>query len=154
MNLRRLLTVGLLAFVAVSLAAAIADVAGLTRASDQAAEPLGESVLGEKLVVYYFHTDTRCTTCRIMQSHAHEAVMERVEAGALDWRVVNYQQPNHRHFVTEFDLYSPSVILALYRDGEVARWKNLERIWELEDNRAGFIEYMHDEIASFREAQP
>jgi hypothetical protein len=152
MKFRSILTGLLLAFVVVSLAVAVADVAGL-RPTVQQVEAAPVSA-GDRLIAYYFHTNTRCPTCRAIESNAHAAVAAEVEAGKLDWRVVNYEEPSARHFATEFKLLCPSVILVQMRDGVVTRWKNLERVWELNDDRQASVEYIRAELTAFQEGQP
>lgn len=153
MKLKPVLTVALLAFALVSLAAAVADVAGL-RGPAVVAEPAAQTTPGDRLVAYYFHNSTRCPTCRAIESHAREAVAPAAEAGDLDWRVVNYEEPARKHFASEFKLLCPSVVLVQTRNGATVRWKNLERVWELNDDRTAFVEYVRAELAGFREAQP
>jgi hypothetical protein len=77
-----------------------------------------------------------------------------VESGEVAWRVVNYEDPAFRRHATEFKLLCPSVVLAQTRDGEVIRWKNLERVWELHEDRTAFLEYVRAELAVFREVRP
>ncbi|MFO0879773.1 MAG: nitrophenyl compound nitroreductase subunit ArsF family protein [Gemmataceae bacterium] len=155
MVLRTSLTMTLLAFVAVSLAVAVADVAGLRGTTPTESESSTPApLIGDRLAVYYFHTHTRCVTCRAIEEHAHEAVAPEIQAGILDWHVVNYEDPVHRHFATKFKLLCPSVVLVRYRDGEAVAWKNLERVWELNEERSGSIDYVRAELATFREVKP
>lgn len=152
MWLKQLLTAGLLIFVAVSLGAAVLGVGG-TGAVVPPADPV-EQAPGERLIAYYFHTATRCTTCRTIEAHAREAVGPRVDAGSVAWTVVNYEDPANRHFVAEFGLFCPSVVLTQTHDGKVTRWKNLEHVWDLTDDRTAFVEYVRAELAAFEEDRP
>lgn len=151
-TLRYAATGALLAFVAASLAAAVADVAGLR--GTPAAQPPAPEPPGDRLIAYYFHTATRCPTCRAIEALARESFGPAIDAGEVDWRVVNYQEPANRHFAADFKLLCPSVVLVRARGGEVARWKNLERVWELNDDRAAYVEYARGELAAFRGERP
>jgi hypothetical protein len=153
MKLRTILTAALLAFVAVSLAAAVADVAGLRRPA-ASPYPVGDGASGDRLIAYYFHTATRCPTCRAIESHAREAVAPQVDAGAVGWRVVNYEEPANQHYAAQFKLLCPSVVLVQTRGGEVVRYKNLERVWELNDNRAASVDYVRAQLNAFKEDRP
>lgn len=153
MKLKTILTAGLLAFVAVSLAAAVADVARL-RHPAASPDPVEDGASGDRLIVYYFHTATRCPTCRTIESHAREAVAPQVDARAIDWRVVNYEEPANRHFADQFKLLCTSVVLVQTRGGEVVRWKNLERVWELNDDRSASIDYVRAQLNAFKEDRP
>lgn len=153
MKIKSVLTAVLLAFVTVSLAAAVADIAGLRGKATETALPAAPTT-GDRLIAYYFHAATRCPTCRTIESHARDAVAPEVKAGGIEWRVVNYEEPAHRHFVAEFKVLCPSVVLVQTRDGEVVRWKNLERVWELNDDRTAFLDYVRTELAAFPEVRP
>jgi hypothetical protein len=153
MKIKHILTAALLAFVAVSLAAVVADLSGLGGKATETAPPVAPRS-SEQWIAYYFHTATRCPTCRAIESKARDAVAPQVNAGAVEWRVVNYEETAHRHFAAEFKLLCPSVVLVQTRDNEVVRWKNLERVWELNDDRTAFLEYMRAELAAFTEVRP
>lgn len=153
MKIKSVLTAILLAFVTISLTVAVADIAGLRGKARETAPPAAPTT-GDQLIAYYFHAATRCLTCRTIESHARDAVAPQVKAGGIEWRVVNYEEPAHRHFATEFKLLCPSVVLVQTRDGEVLRWKNLERVWELNDDRTAFLEYVRAELAAFPEVRP
>jgi hypothetical protein len=153
MKLKTVLTAALLTFVVVSLAAAVADVAGL-RGRASSGVPSPETPSGDRLIAYYFHTSTRCPTCRAIESLARESFGPAIESGAVEWRLVNYEEAANRHFVKEFELLCPSVVLVQTRDGAVIRWKNLDRVWELNDDRPAYLEYARSEWATFREVRP
>ena len=104
------------------------------------------------LVVYYFHGETRCPTCRNIESFSHEAI-ETAFAGELAqnevlWRVVNYEQPENSHFTTEYEIVSPTVVLVRRAARQVADWRNLTRVWELVGDRDALIDYVQQEARS------
>lgn len=154
MKLKPLLTFVLLAFVVVSLGAAVAEVAGWRTEESADPDKAVTPVSGERWIAYYFHGSTRCPTCRRIEAHARDAVAEEVKVDKVDWRVVNYEEPANQHFATDFKLLCPSVVLAQVRDGATMRWKNLDRVWELNDDRAAFLDYVGAELAAFKEVQP
>lgn len=153
MKIKPIVTAGLLAFVVVSLTAALADVVGL-RQANQPATPSTADSRGNRLITYYFHTSTRCPTCRAIEANARDALAPEVEAGQLEWRVINYEEPGNLHFVEEFKLLCPSVVLVQTFEGTPIRWKNLERVWELHDDKPAFLAYTRAELASFQEVRP
>lgn len=154
MKLKNILTAALLAFVVASLAVALADVTGLRGPGPADTSTARNESTGDRITAYYFHTRSRCTTCKAIEANAHDALAAEAEAGALDWQVIDYEDPSHQHFATRFELLCPSVVLAQYHDGKVTRWKNLERVWDLTDDRPAFLEYVRAELAAFREVQP
>lgn len=108
------------------------------------------------VVVFYFHGNARCTTCRKIEAYSDEAVhsgaAEALADGALTWRVVNVDEPANRHFIDDFQLVTKSVVLAEYRGGEVVRFKNLDKVWQLVRSKDRFMEYVQAETREFLEA--
>jgi hypothetical protein len=119
-----------------------------TVASD---EPQPESEV--QVVAYYFHGNMRCKTCRKLEAYSEEAISkgfaEKIAAGAIEWRAVNTDEPDNKHFIKDFELTSKSLVLVEYRDGEVKRWQNLKLIWQLVGDKDGFIKYVRDTTSDF-----
>lgn len=105
------------------------------------------------VVAYYFHGNKRCSTCRKLEAYSAEAIKggfaAELEAGELDWRVVNTDDKENAHFITDFELVTKSVVLAEYRDGKVVRFKNLKLVWQLVGDEDGFVRYVRDETRDF-----
>ena len=154
MRMKSVLTASLLSFVIVSLGVAIADVAGLSSTPPLENRSSKDQSSGEKWVVYYFHSSTRCPTCRKFEVNTREAFANEIKAGSVDLKVLNDEEPAQRHFVREFNLAFPSVVLVLARDGSTIRWKNLDGIWELSNDSPGFVSYARTELAAFKEVRP
>lgn len=108
---------------------------------------------GAETVVYYFHGNARCTTCRTIEAYANEAVElgfgQELADGTLSWRVVNVEPPENRHFIQDFQLVTRSVVLAEYRDGTVVRFENLDQVWQLVRNKQRFVDYVQSETKAF-----
>jgi hypothetical protein len=153
-TMRAILSGMLLLFVGVSLAVAVGDVTGLRPKKEPAPQTAEPAKSGEQWLMYYFHTSTRCPTCRAIETQAHEAVTPELEQGRVAWRVVNYEDSANRHFADEFKLLCPSVVLVQLRDGQAVRWKNLERVWELNDEPKEGVAYVQAELRAFLEGQP
>ena len=105
------------------------------------------------VVLYYFHINVRCTTCRDMERYARELVMDRfgsrVVAGDLHWIPVNVQQPANRHFLSDFQTLTRSLVLEHRRDGRTLRSKVLQEAWLHLIDRAEFDDYLSSEIDGF-----
>lgn len=150
MSAKNLVAAVLLLFVVASVAMLVGREMRESTADDTAtaAEQLPENAL----VVYYFHGDTRCPTCRNIESYSHEAVQaafaDELAENKLLWKVVNYEQPENNHFATDYEIISPTVVLVRTSAGKVADWRNLARVWELVGDRDAFIAYIQDETRS------
>jgi hypothetical protein len=102
------------------------------------------------LIVYYLHSNTRCPTCRSIESQAHEVVQSEFAAelasGAVTWKVVNYEEPSAAELAKKFEIQMPVVVLARMAGGEIAQWKRLDRVWALVGDKPGYASYVQDEI--------
>jgi hypothetical protein len=138
------------------LAAAVAFVVGapgITARATSGEQASTQDAEADGVVAFYFHGNVRCATCRKIEAYADEAIhvgfAEALENGTLIWSVVNVDEPDNKHYVEDFELVTRSVVLAEYRDGEVVRWKNLDKVWQLVRSKDGFVEYVQEEAGEF-----
>lgn len=147
MKPRTIITVALLAFVAVSVAAAI-----LSESRGRGDEPLVES---DGFVVYYFHGYERCKTCLTIEACWREAVdggfPEAVRDGRLRRRAVNFLAPENRRLAERYEVVSLSVIVAEVRDGRLARKHELGGVWDHLDDHPRLVDHIRGEVRSFLE---
>ena len=106
-----------------------------------------------KVVAYYFHTNTRCDTCIKIEAYSHEAIEEgfknEIKDGTLELRVVNYEEPENRHFIKDYKLVSKSLILVKVVDGKQTEWTNLKLVWTLVKNKEAFLNYVRGEVKNY-----
>jgi len=102
----------------------------------------------EETTVYYFHTNKRCTKCRNLETYAKEAV-DQLADKTLRWKVINIEDADNEHYVTDYLLITSSVVLVKTSDGKVEKWKNLDKIWRLVKNKQKYIDYIQESINSF-----
>lgn len=114
-------------------------------------EASAEEVSEPKVMVYYFHGNTRCYTCRTIESLAKEAVMStfgpELKSGRVVFQSVNVEEPANEHFVYDYQLTTRSIVLARYSEGRQQSWKNLDRVWMLVRDSAAFYRYVADETS-------
>jgi hypothetical protein len=105
------------------------------------------------LVVYYFHSNTRCPTCQSIESQAKETVQtdfaSQLSTGELTWRILNYEQPAGRSLASKFEIQMPVVVLAKMKAGQVEDWRRLDEVWALVGDKAAFAKYVRDAIKRF-----
>jgi hypothetical protein len=147
MKAKTVLTIVLLAFVASALGTLVAKSLRPSRATDASAGQLPPS---DGLIAYYFHSNTRCPTCMTIESYAHEALQsdfgKEMKSGRLQWRVLNYEQPENDHLVKEFEIALPSVVLVRMAGGKQVAWKNLDQVWPLVGDKRAFLAYLRKEV--------
>lgn len=74
-----------------------------------------------------------------------------MKAGKVVWRLVNLDDPENKHFIDDYQLYSKAVIVSDVRGDEEVRWKNLMKIWQLTGDKGLFIAYVQEEVRAYLE---
>jgi|GEM_PF-1963502 len=103
-----------------------------------------------RTIVYYFYTGKRCASCRKIEAYTREAVeknfQENLKSGRIVWSPLNIELSENAHFMDDYQLFTKSVVVVNQKEGRVLKWKNLEKIWELLNNKAEFIDYITKEV--------
>jgi hypothetical protein len=160
MTPRRAITGLLLAFVAVSVgylcfrsikAARAWHLPDAVQAADGTAKAEGKT--GSRVVAYYFHVTVRCTTCRAIEAYSKEVIHQRfakeIGDGRIEWRLVNVQLPENRHFIQDYQLFTKSLVLVLLKDGRQQEYKVLNDTWELVGDKAAMQQYVEKEVRGY-----
>ena len=153
----------LLGFVAVSIGAAVykavgplccAEKPGLAEAAPAAeparapaALPAGKKAApANTAVVYYFYTDTRCSSCNTIEAYTKEAVETGFKSAYKGWQVtfkgVNTDEAANEHFVQDYWLNSKSVIVQKFSGDKALNWGKLDRVWTLLGDKEAFKAYV------------
>jgi hypothetical protein len=147
----------------VVLATAVVGVSGLP--SRPLAEPVQQgaapevravvtpSVHPHRVIAYYFHTTYRCASCRAIEAYSREAIesafADQLKDGRLVWKVINLEVKGNEHFVKDYGLYTKSLVLVSETRGKPAEWKNLEKVWQLLQDKSKFLRYVQEETRSY-----
>ncbi|MDY6823671.1 MAG: nitrophenyl compound nitroreductase subunit ArsF family protein [Thermodesulfobacteriota bacterium] len=111
---------------------------------------------GPEYVAYYFYTSKRCGPCTRIEQWSREAVEQNfqneIKSGKLQWQAVNVDKPENKHFIEDFKLYTKSLIIADYDDGQPARWENLKNVWRLYRDKEKYFDYVALETRKFMES--
>ncbi len=141
MKSKKIVTGLLLVFIAVSVIFALVKETGKSDSE--------EVVLAadSAVIVYYFHGNMRCVSCNTIErllliSLQNEFPLE-LEEGALSIRIVNIEERENEHFVTDFELATRTVVV---ENTEAGEWRKLDRVWELTSDSSGFYEYVTSEV--------
>lgn len=159
MNAKLFVTIALLVFVAISVGTMIVhESREVQNATQTDAIPTiaieSPAATGQTGVdVIYFHGDTRCPTCRRIESYAQAAVeaqfADQLAKGEMAWRAVNYEQPENAHFLEDYQLVAPTVVVVQHTSGSQDAWKNLDRVWELVGDQAAFNNYIQQSVGEY-----
>jgi hypothetical protein len=106
--------------------------------------------MSHSINVTYFHTTARCPTCHKIEALSSQAVNSNFEnelkTGNVVWRVINVDEPENKHYNTDYQLYTKSLIVSEVKDGKEVRWKNLEKIWTFVRDEEKFDAYVNAEV--------
>ena len=106
-----------------------------------------------KVIAYYFHVTVRCTTCRMIESYSREVVEQKFGAdiakGRLQYKLVNLQLPENRHFVKDYQLFTKSLVLVRFDKGRQAEYKVLNDTWELVGDKSAMQGYVEREVRDY-----
>jgi len=109
-----------------------------------------DETVDDGLVVYYFHSNTRCPTCQAIESQSHETVQAdfgpQLKAGEIVWKTLNYEQPAAKPLAEKFEVLMPVVVLAKTKDGQVQDWKRLDEVWGLVNDKPAFAAFVRGEV--------
>jgi hypothetical protein len=163
---KKIITFFLLIFVAGSVGYAIIKESGLREEPRSPASPATKGTVNietqditeaaesdSRVVAYYFHGNTRCATCRAIESYAKEAIEggfpNALKKGRLEFKALNVEEPQNEHFVQDYQLSASSLVLARFEKGKQRDWKNLQLVWELVRDHDAFVIYVQEETKSF-----
>ena len=103
-----------------------------------------------QVIAYYFHGTIRCETCLTIERQAWVAMQRRFAVEVAEKRLVfqpvNYDQPENAHFLKDYKLPCPSLVVVRQKAGKDEKWKLLGETWEHIENPAKFNEYVEGEV--------
>ena len=106
-----------------------------------------------KVIAYYFHGTFRCTTCRTIEKYSKEAIehyfASELKNGTLEFKPLNVEEAENRHYIQDYQLYTRSLVLARYKDDKQMEWKNLSEVWSYVRDKEKFYQYVKNETERF-----
>ena len=111
----------------------------------------------DRLVVTYFHTNQRCENCRRIEAWSREAVESAFAAqladGRIEWEVINFDEPQHRHFAAQYQLVAPVLVLVEMHQATPVRHVYAGEVWSLTADKPAFLRYVQGEVRQFQEGR-
>jgi hypothetical protein len=106
-----------------------------------------------QVVVYYFHRKFRCQSCEVLETTLQNTLQvtyaDHFGAGRLAMCIINLDDPENMHYLEQFEIFSNSIIIVEKKSGIVSRYKNLESIWEVSEDRDAISHLLRTEVAGF-----
>ncbi|MBX7255741.1 MAG: hypothetical protein K1Y02_05230 [Candidatus Hydrogenedentes bacterium] len=111
-----------------------------------------------KLIVYYFDEGKDCSTCLNIPEFTKDALdthfKNELSSGDIVWRAVDVEESRNAHFITDYSLYTKSVVLVRVNDGKQVRWKNLDKVWDLVYDKPAFLDYIREQVREDLDTPP
>lgn len=108
-----------------------------------------------KTYVYYFHHTDRDEGCRSLErltvQSLYTCFKSHLVSGKLVWRSVNVDEPWNRHFADDFSIKRRSIVVVSSSPGKKIVWKVLGNAEEMAADRAGFMQYIKNEVSPLLE---
>lgn len=156
MNVKKIVGGLLLLFVAVSVVFVVYREIGAKDGSSKKVE-INKDAHPSMVVVYYFHGNMRCATCRRIEALTRQAVQEgfsdEVKDGTLKLVTVNVEEGGNRQYVKKYALSTRSVVVSKLKNGEEIKWKRLDKVWQLVRNKNRFVKYVQGEIQKMKSGE-
>lgn len=156
MNGRQTLGAGLVFFALVSFSMALRDTL-----RDFAVSPQGSDTSVDTkrhLAIYILYGNAKCPTCEDIMVLTRETLQEnfapRQRRGEIVLSAANVEDPGNEWYVKTFEIFSTSVVLALYDQGQLIAWKNPQEVWDLASDPDAFKTFLRQEIQSLLEFSP
>jgi Tfp pilus assembly major pilin PilA len=106
-----------------------------------------------KVIAYYFHGTHRCTTCLTIERYSREAIekyfSKQLQDRRLEFRPLNVEEPENRHYIQDYQLYTKSLVITLRKDGKEIKWKNLADVWTYVRDKEKYYQYVKEETERF-----
>ncbi|MCX6902971.1 MAG: nitrophenyl compound nitroreductase subunit ArsF family protein [Verrucomicrobia bacterium] len=133
----------------------LAAVAGAAAAADRPAvnspaPAATANATNEQVIAYYFHGTMRCETCLKIEKQARETIERQFQKEIYEKRLVfkpvNYDKPENAHFLKDYKLPCPSLVVVRQKGGKDEKWKLLGETWDLIANPFKLNEYVEREV--------
>ncbi len=104
----------------------------------------------DKVVVNYFYSNTRCQTCRAIESQTHDVLTsqfaEQLDNGNVQWKTFNYEDPRHAELMQTYEILMPVVVVTRVENGNVTDWKRLDEVWGVVKDSTAFAALIQAEV--------
>ena len=105
------------------------------------------------VIVYQFHRRFRCDACYKLEITINETLQthfpEELKTGKLVFRVHDLDEEGSILYEEKYDFFYNTVIVVDMEDGKETRFKNLEEVWSLVDDKDKATEFIRSHIADY-----
>ena len=106
-----------------------------------------------KVVAYLFHKTHRCTSCNLIEDFTTKTLNEyfssELQKKKLEFISIDVDQPQNRHYIKDYQLFTISLVIALYDGDKQEKWQNLDKVWDYLNDQEKFSQYIMTSIKSY-----
>jgi hypothetical protein len=114
------------------------------------AQPIAQPESERLVLITYFTSDQRCTTCLRIEKQTRDAVQDGFAAelgtGTLRFQTVNFDRPENKHFIGDYGLAFKTVVISERHQGKETKWDRYDKVWELASKPEAFAAYLREGI--------
>ena len=105
------------------------------------------------VIIYQFHRRFRCDACYKLEEAINEALqthfLEEVKEGKVIYKVIDLDAKGSEDYGEKYDFFYNTVIVVDIQKGKETRFKNLEEVWGMVDQKDAAIEFIRSEVADY-----
>lgn len=105
------------------------------------------------VIIYQFHRRFRCQACHSLEAAINEALdrhfAREVKDGRIVFRVVDLDAEGNGHYEKDYQFFYNTVIMVDVKNGSEARFKNLEKVWELVEEPEEVIRFIRSNLEEY-----
>lgn len=115
--------------------------------------PADANVKPDHVIAYYFHGNFRCAACKKIEAYSKASIEDNFsnefKGGQLSFKVLNVEEPENRHFIKDYGLYTKSLVIVSYAKDKQIKFKNLEGVWNYLNSKNEFENYVKGEVNQY-----
>ena len=105
---------------------------------------------GYAVVVTYFTSNARCTTCLKIEKQTHDTLeknfAKELASKEMVFQTINFDKPENKHYIKDYDLAFKTVVVTEHKNGKEVQWAKYDKVWNLVDTPEQFSAYLKDGI--------
>ena len=107
------------------------------------------------VTAYYFYGNFRCSNCYKIEKYSRESIemyfSEQLKNKKLIFKTINTDQPENKHYVEDYKLYTKSLVITEFKGDKQIKWKNLTKVWDYLHDQDKFYQYVKSEVQKYLE---
>ncbi|UCG38955.1 MAG: hypothetical protein JSV00_01605 [bacterium] len=112
-----------------------------------------EAGKADRVVIYQFHRRFRCQECVNLENTIRETLQthfpEDLKSGRVVFTVLDLDKEGNEHYEKDYDFFYNTVIMVDVRGNREVRFKNLEQVWKLWDQKGALMEFVRSELDAY-----